>query len=73
MGFNTTIDFKDNKHINIDTNGREHYRITALLSGAGDGTKLPPLIIVRGEKGKTVEQNLRNLPYAKNKNMLINL
>ena len=73
MGFNTTIDFKDNKHINIDTNGREHYRITSLLSGAGDGTKLPPLIIVRGEKGKTVEQNLRNLPYAKNKNMLINL
>lgn len=71
MSFNTTIDFKGNKHINIDTNGREHYRITALLSGAGDGTKLTPLIIVKGEKGKTVEQNLRNLPYAKNKNMLI--
>ena len=71
ISFNTTIDFKGNKHINIDTNGREHYRITALLSGAGDDTKLTPLIIVKGEKGKTVEQNLRNLSYAKNKNMLI--
>ena len=71
ISFNTKIDFKGNKHINTDTNGREHYRITALLSGAGDDTKLTPLIIVKGEKGKTVEQNLRNLPYAKNKNMLI--
>ena len=34
MSFNTIIDFKGNKHINIDINGRENYRITALLSGA---------------------------------------
>ena len=42
-----------------------------MLSGAGDGTKLTPLIIVKSEKGKKAVLNLRNLPYAKNKNMLI--
>ena len=39
MGFNTTIDFKGKKNIEIETNGREHYRITIMLSAAGDGTK----------------------------------
>ena len=34
ISFNTIIDFKGDKHINIDSNGREHYRITALLSGS---------------------------------------
>ena len=28
MGFNTTIDFKGNKNIEIEINGRKHYRIT---------------------------------------------
>ena len=30
MSFNTNIDFKGNKHIDIDTNGREHYRLTVM-------------------------------------------
>ena len=38
MGFNITLDFKGNKQINIDINGREHYRITVILSAAGDGS-----------------------------------
>lgn len=71
MGFNTTIDFKGNKHIDIDTNGREHYRLTVMLRAAGDGTKLAPLIILKGEPGKTVETKLRNLSYVKNNNMYI--
>ena len=32
MGFNTTIDFKGNKNHEIEKNGREHYRITIMLS-----------------------------------------
>lgn len=71
MGFNTTIDFRGNKNIDIETNGKEHYRITVILSAAGDGTKLTPLIIVKGEPGKTVETNLRKLTYVKNNNMFI--
>lgn len=71
MGFNTTIDFKGNKNIEIETNGREHYRITIILSAAGDGTKLAPLVIVKGEPGKTVETNLRKLEYVRNNKLFI--
>ena len=71
MGFNTTIDFKGNKNIEIETNGREHYRITIMLSAAGDGTKLPPLVIVKGEPGKTVETKLRKLDYVRENKMFI--
>ena len=49
MAFNTTIDFKGNKNIEIDSYGREQYRITVILAIAGDGTKLSPMIILKGE------------------------
>lgn len=72
MGFNTTIDFRGNQHIEIDANGREHYRLTVMLSAAaGDGTKLAPLVILKGKPGKTMETNLKNLSYVKNNNMFI--
>ena len=71
MGFNTTIDFRGNKNIEIDMNGREHYRLIVMLSAAVDCSKLQPLIILKGEPGKTVETKLRNLPYVKNNNMYI--
>ena len=59
MGFDTTIDFKGKKEIEIEIFGREHYRITVILTIAGDGTKLPPLIIVKGEEGNIIENKLR--------------
>ena len=71
MGFNITLYFKGNKQININTNGREHYRITVILSAAGDGTKLSPLVILKGDPGKSVENNSRKLPCVINKNMYI--
>ena len=71
MGFNKTIDFRGNKNIEIDIKGREHYRLTVILSVAGDGSKLQPLIILKGEPGKTVETKLRNLSCVKNNNMYI--
>ena len=57
MGFNITLNFKGNKQINIDISGSEHYRIIVILSAAGDGTKLSPLVIPKGEPGKSVENN----------------
>ena len=42
-----------------------------ILSIAGDGTKLPPLIIFKGEEGKTIEKSLRNIYYAKNKKVFV--
>ncbi len=46
MGFNTTIDFKGNKNIEIDSLGREQYRKTVILLAAGNGTKLSPMTIL---------------------------
>ena len=42
-----------------------------MLSTAGDGNKLSPFIILKGEPGKKVETNLRNLLYVKNINIYI--
>lgn len=64
-GFNMKIDFRVNKHIDIETIGKEQYRIIVMLSEAGNSTKLAPLIIVKGEPGKTFEKNLRKLTYVK--------
>ena len=71
MGFETTIDFIGNKKIEIETAGRSHYRVTVILSIVGDGTKLPPLIILKGEPGKYIETTLKKLEYVKNKNMFV--
>ena len=70
MGFNITIAFKGKKHIEIESLGREHYKITVLLTVEGDGTKLSPMVILKGEPGKTIEKNMRNLSFTKNKKML---
>ena len=66
MNFNITIDFRGNKNIEIDTTGKENYKLTVLLSVCGDGTKLEPLVILKGEPGKTIETNMRKLSFVKN-------
>ena len=71
IGFNTTIDFKGNNNIEIDSYGREQYRMKVILSIAGDGTKLPPLIILKGEPGAIIEKNMNKLDFVKNKNMFV--
>jgi hypothetical protein len=42
-----------------------------MLSAAGGDTKLTPLVIVKGEAGKTVESKLRKLEKVRNNNMFI--
>ena len=54
-GKNSTIDLIGKKNIEIEKFGREQYRITIILSIAGDGKKLPPLLILKGQPGKTIE------------------
>ena len=41
-----------------------------LIAARGDN-KLAPLVIVKGEAGKTVESKLRKLEYVRNNNMFI--
>ena len=48
-----------------------HYRIIIMLSAAGDGAKLPPLVIVKAEPGKTVESKLRKLDFVRENKMFI--
>ena len=71
MGFETTIDFKGKKEIEIETSERDHYRIIVILTVVAEGTKLPPIVIVKGEQGKIIENQLRNLNFVKNKQILI--
>lgn len=46
------IDFLDAKNVETLAGGKEHYRITVILSITGDGYKLAPLMIMKGEKEK---------------------
>ena len=71
MGFETTIDFKGKSNIEIETTGKENYRITTIFAVAGDGTKLPPLIILKGESGKSIETKYRKIEYVENGEVLI--
>ena len=59
MFSDTTIDFVGAENVSIVTTGREKYRLTVLLSICANGWKLPPLIVAKGESGKTIENKLR--------------
>ena len=65
MNYSTTIDFIGKKNVEYLTTGREHYRISIILSVTGDGYKLPPFVIIKGEEGKTIEKKLNELYYVK--------
>jgi len=54
------------KNVEYLTSGREHYRISIILSVLDDGYKLPPSVIIKGEEGKAIEKKLNELYYAKN-------
>ena len=71
MGFETTIDFKGKSNIEIEITGKENYRITSILAFAGDCAKLPPLIILKGESGKSIETKYKKIDFVKNGEVLI--
>ncbi len=51
--------------------GLNLYRVSVLLAVVGNCFKLPPLLILKGESGKTIEKELRGLPYVRDKSMFI--
>ena len=51
MRFDSTIDFRGNPNIEVETTRKEIYRVTTILTMEGDVTKLMPLIILKGESG----------------------
>lgn len=55
------MNFVRPENASIQKNGRDIYRLTVLLSVCANGWKLPPLIIAKGESGKTIENKLRKL------------
>ena len=59
------------KSIEIETLGREQYRIIVILTIAGDGTKLPPFVILKGKPGKIIENHVKNLEYFLNKKIFV--
>lgn len=65
----TTIEFTDKKKVEIITSSREKYRISVILAVTGKGYKLAPLVIIKGEKGKSIERNLKKLPFVQNREM----
>ena len=67
MELETTIE----KKIGIITLGKESYRISIILPVVGNGYKFPPLLIIKGEPGNSIEIELRLLSYVREKNIFI--
>ena len=55
---NTTIAKRGKKSIIIKTQNQQKCRISVLLCIAADGSKLPPLIILKGKSGGIIEKNI---------------
>lgn len=62
-----TVDINGHKEIILNTEGNENKKISVLLSIAGDGTKLPPLLIFKGEVNKINEKQLQKNIHIINK------
>ena len=71
MYYDITIDFTGIKQIEIQTLGKEKYRLSVILSISGDGIKLPAFFIIKGEEWRTTEKQMNDLYYIKNKEMYI--
>lgn len=61
MYYDITIDFVGKKNFDIQTFGKEKYRVSILLAVTGDGIKLPSFVIIKGEEGKTIEKQQNDL------------
>ena len=71
MGINKEMEILDDLADEIETTGKENYRITSILAVAGEGAKLPPLIILKGESGKSIETKYRKIDFVENGEVLI--
>ena len=71
MGIDTTLEFTGKKNVDILSSGLNPYRVSVILAVVGNGLKLPSLLILKGEPWKTIEKELRGLPYVRDKSMFI--
>lgn len=68
---NRKIDIKDNKDINMITFWKEKERVSVMLTILGNGNRLPPMIIFKGEENETKYQQLIKNQYAISKKIFI--
>ena len=59
------------KNVDILSSGLNRYRVSVILAVVGNGFKLSSLLILKDEPGKTIEKELRGLPYVRDKSMFI--
>eukprot|EP01022_Parablepharisma_sp_SALTPOND_P007645 TRINITY_DN1319_c0_g2_i2.p1 TRINITY_DN1319_c0_g2~~TRINITY_DN1319_c0_g2_i2.p1 ORF type:complete len:565 (-),score=57.28 TRINITY_DN1319_c0_g2_i2:444-2138(-) len=58
------ISIKGSKTVTLTHSKAGQARITLVLAVAFDGKKFPPLLIFRGEFGKTLQKKLQNIPIV---------
>ena len=66
-----TIELKGTKKVEINTFGHDKERISVLLAIAGNGNKLPPLLIYKGKEGKFLENKLQKVKEVLDKKILV--
>ena len=67
MSLYKTLDFIYKRKKSVIISGREHYRISVILSITSKDIKLHPLIIVKGQPWKSIEKELNNMHFVKEK------
>ena len=63
----TTIELKGTKNVKISTFGNDKSRVSVILAIAGKGEKLAPMMIFKGQPGKTNEKKLQDIEEVKKK------
>lgn len=63
--YTTTITKIGSQNVTVKNFNKDKLRITVILCILSDGTKIPPLIIFRGETNKIKEKKLQNNEYVK--------
>ena len=60
----TTIELKGTKNVKISTFGNDKSRVSVILAISGNGEKLAPMMIFKGQPGKT---NKKKFLFVANK------
>jgi transposase len=63
----TTIELKGTKNVKISTFGNDKSRVSVILTIAGNGEKLAPMMIFKGQPSKTNEKKLQDIEEVKKK------
>lgn len=61
----TTIELKDTKNVKISIFGNDKSRVSVILAIADNGEKFAPMMIFKGQSGKTNEKKLQDIEEEK--------